>query len=482
MDFIHNDDNPLASPEEIKLIEEIKQRHAAEFEKRKLEGRDYPAFFGDIKLTRVLRGNDGDVNKAAEWYTNYIKLFNELDLDTMVAKLPDCTVDGVVELKGMPGCEVLEHLNLVWNAPKLTPKGDVICYMPLADFDTQTLVEKNLLESYKTWTIADILMRDLHMDHLSRKQGRVVKFIWIFDYTSVTMGKLHNNQFNNFDWKENWPLHTGLGCELIHMTVLLNPPGWVQRLWKAFKPFIPKRVKDRVRVLGADFATDRVLLPYVGSGQLAAFCATRKTKDNEDEEGSPETIISRGGALERTFAAQSSQQYQWEFEVKSGSRTGDFTMGPPSVEFSVLMFPDAASPEQEPAEGAEPLEVDREAMKKFAENPIEVITPVEPYMVTPEHGKIKGSYKPTLPGLLVIRWSNNFSWVRRKTVRFSISVTDDPAVSKSGGYAKDGDVPVASVEDKGEVIPPEIEQSTDESQQSNDDEGAASAETSSSEM
>lgn len=400
MDLLSSDENPLASPEELTKIAELRTRFAGDLEKRKAAGRLPEAFFGDIKLTRLLRGNDGDMERSVLWFERYLRMYDSVGVDEMLPRLPDVTTGGRIDLSTMPGAKMLDHARFIWNAERLTPRGDVICYLPLSDFSVQGLVENGLFDDRRDYGTADVLLRDLHLDHMSRQQGRLAKVVWVIDFTGASLVQLVSPSMMRYEKEHCFPIVEALSVEIVHMTILANAPRWARSMWdRVFLPFMPEHFARRVVFLGSDWTTDRLLLRYVGVDQVATFVASRLHKgDGAGEENSGTRAIEAGSSFERVFQAKPGQCYSWSFEVESGG-FGDRVAGVPDIEFSVVMVVDG-----EGEEFGEQVFV--RSQEKFGS----------------DSGQITGSYDVEKAGMLIVRWSNTHSWLRGKTIKFEVAV------------------------------------------------------------
>lgn len=411
-----DDTNPFASPEELEKIAKLREHFAEEFSRRQAEGRDYPAFFGDHKLTRVLRGNDGDIAKSIEWFSAYLKMWHDLDLDAKVPLLPDVTAnDGLapIDMRSVPGAKFRELQPQVYNAGRLTTSGDVIYYLPMSEYFPAKVVEQNLFEDLKDHVMFDALIRDLHVDYLSRKQNRLVKIVWIVDWGGISMSQSYNKEVMRYDNDTLGIIRSTINCELVHATIAANTPRWGVILWEGVKYFWPEKFRQRILVLGKDWPTDQFLLRYIGADQIASFVSMRKHGLGQDDSGqnSGTIKISPGGVLERIFMAKEGQRYTWECEVQPGGAL----VSPPEIDFSVVMI----FADNKPTEGGGDAATAASTLEDEQVVPSTVIAHGE--------GQVSGNYDVKRDGMLMIRWSNQGSWVRAKTIKFAIGVPEADA-------------------------------------------------------
>lgn len=425
------------------MIQQIKEQFAEELDRRRAEGRDYPAFFGDIKLTRALRGCDGDVEKAMEWFGNYIVKFNELDIDARIPHLPDVTVGGgcgTVDLASASGGKVLKHINVLWNAQRLTPKGDVICYSALSNYSAHKIVEEDLLGEVMNFELTNMLSRDLHLDHLSRMQNRIAKVVWIVDFTGASWSQLFSWRLIKHYSDNITPIQIALTIEHIQATVIVNSPRWHKSMWEKLKGLCPENTQRRIVFLGPEWTTDPTLLHYVGADQLASLIATRQCgAEVAGDENSGTAAIVAGRVFERIFQATPGQLYAWTFKVEAGALIMDSS----DIEFSVIMMADSAVDEalmedsgEDKAVGDNQRKSKQQLWKQHTKESAFNAACQEPFVcrpqkVTDRDGSVSGEYDVTTPGMLIIRWSNSHSWVRARSVQFHITMSENAPCSPS---------------------------------------------------
>jgi hypothetical protein len=74
----------LPTDQEKEILGLLRAEFRNEFETRAAENRDYPCFFDDIALTRLLRGSGGSHNAARKWLKRFLDKMLEWKVDDMM--------------------------------------------------------------------------------------------------------------------------------------------------------------------------------------------------------------------------------------------------------------------------------------------------------------------------------------------------------------------------------------------------------------
>merc|ERR1719183_2322521 len=101
-------DDRLADDAEMNVIATLRSKLDPELKALAAEGKDFPHTTGDIFMTRLLRGNNGNVEEAVKWYRNFLELRKKWKLDEIHM---EC-----------------EKINLPWVASKMPHYDEISKY------------------------------------------------------------------------------------------------------------------------------------------------------------------------------------------------------------------------------------------------------------------------------------------------------------------------------------------------------------------
>jgi len=387
----------LTTEAELAKIEQFRERHAEDLRPRKEAGTLWPAVFGDYIFTRHLRGQGGDVDKMDEGWSNYMDAFAKLDGDELMAK---CTAvyesiekEGrLVKNEDIPGYEdVKEYVRLIHNADP-TPAGDCVIYQPLCDVKTRQIMEKGLYDKYRYFAKCQTFLRWIELDALSHKQGRLVKFVRIFDLFKSSM----TSQHKDFRAEEDkfgamigamQPLNLG-------NRFMINVPWYMAKMASSFIGN-----KQLMHVCDGNGTEDAELLALVPAAKLLQYQSTRIGPEDDDaiaEDGS--TYIAPGAALEKTLEVKAGQKVSWTFSIVEGG----MLLSSPEVEFKVeaMWFP------KESVTISQPMDLK--------------VTLIEPKVYTASDGTVNGECTAEDAGVVMLVWSNEGNWLRSKNVHVKV--------------------------------------------------------------
>ena len=74
--------------DELELVAKLREKFADDLEKRTKSGRDWPCFFSDLALARVLRGNEGYFSESVNWFQNFLTKMDEFQAGSEAVYIP----------------------------------------------------------------------------------------------------------------------------------------------------------------------------------------------------------------------------------------------------------------------------------------------------------------------------------------------------------------------------------------------------------
>jgi len=297
---------------ELELVGQLRARFSEPLAKRDAEGLTWPCFFGDMALTRVVRGNEGSLEAAATWFERFLAKFQEYQVDDLVVemtkRLNESGGRGANAL--LSGREEVEkHFGMIYAAPKLSSKGDIVTYVPMVDINKPAIIENISWDCFVQYMRSATILHVLDCDRLSEAQGRVVKVVMVVDLAGVSMTSLSNSKFDEVYDRDIARFQEELCAENMGNIYIVNAPWWVVKLFNLFSRFIPEKLTRKFYFVDGDGTADEDFLELIGGiACLQQMFSTRvgSSTDPNDVEG--EHDISAGRVYERIIDAKPGQK------------------------------------------------------------------------------------------------------------------------------------------------------------------------------
>eukprot|EP00747_Dinoflagellata_sp_TGD_P051232 gnl/TRDRNA2_/TRDRNA2_147223_c0_seq1.p1 gnl/TRDRNA2_/TRDRNA2_147223_c0~~gnl/TRDRNA2_/TRDRNA2_147223_c0_seq1.p1 ORF type:complete len:721 (+),score=105.47 gnl/TRDRNA2_/TRDRNA2_147223_c0_seq1:14-2176(+) len=412
----------LPTEEELASVAMLRDEFAEEFEKRSAEGREHPCFFGDFALTRLLRGNDSCFSMARRWFREFLQACEIFGVDAMVED-----VTKFINEAGGEGHyyrpnliphydECFKYCRSVPFAPQLTPRGDLVNYIPLVDTRKQDILENVEWDHFVQYVRYGMVMRCILSDRLSRSQNRLVKTVVIWDLYGTSLSQLKVQEFDEKFKESIEQFMTSVAIELLATNYVINVPWFVVRFYNWLKVFIPDRLSRKLHLMTGDGAHDVEFVQAIGGAAQLQYLLGTRVGDHaaEEDESAGELIVKVGGTVEKLRGVRAGEVISWTFKVVHGSAAA--LLGMPDVEFSVgacwLPSGDTATPEPVTAEAILP-----------------------PQRYSARVGTVEGSCKAERDGMVTLKWSNHYSYTRSKTIQYTIGVTRDTTASAASSVS-----------------------------------------------
>jgi len=317
----------LATAEELEAIARLREDLKAELTKVEAEGKNYPHTTGDIFFTRVLRGNDGDVEKATTWYRTFVELREKFKLDGMHSRF-DVTKEPWTAATMPHSAEVMKYCNHVFDEEKYrTPQGHLVWYEACGDRRLKDMLTAIGLEKYIEFVQCACERRTSVIDALSRSSGKMVRILRILDFEATGLWML-NKEVKKIEDEHLQPVLIGTSCETIQLLFFINFPRVFKKIADAALMVFPKRLVARVRILGRDYLQDPEYLREVGGALSAQLTSQKRCRSDADDpmdrEGSGK-LVGPGVVAEKMVMVESGQRVNWTFRVGSVA-DGDQTL------------------------------------------------------------------------------------------------------------------------------------------------------------
>lgn len=452
----------LPNADELEIIGRLQKRFANAFSEREQRGQLYPALFGELALTRILRQNKTDFEASATWLENFLEIFAELRGDEvmpgLIAKLDEIQAQGrLVCADDLPGhSEIKSYSSLIYNAEQLTKTGDPLSFFPLSELNKHQIIARGLFDRYELVVLHGWLFRAVELDRMSRQQGRLCRVVNVIDASGCTLSKVICRDFDRRAEMMMQRLEK-LVPDLTAGNWVINAPWIMQKIF----PWAKKTLKIKVDnwfLCQGNGEQDEDLLCLVTVETLRELGAFRqKAKEENDQRSADFHYIKRGSVLEHAVEVQCGQRISWKFIVLPGGPM----LPPPEVDFGVVAVwdvpDDAAAVPSRPS--APPPVRGTTARRERAGMVVEDGSAVD--LVSSEADDVdddqglqeevlcgfkrwgtvdlenSGTVTAQKSGMVVLRWSNEFNLIRAKRVQFEVVSGDAkaPEETVSGGDA-----------------------------------------------
>ncbi|CAE8637584.1 unnamed protein product [Polarella glacialis] len=419
----------LSTPEELELIGLLRTRFQEEFESRSRDGRDFPAFFGDLALTRVLRECSGDLEKACQWFSQFLLTMVEIRGDELVASLTG-KLDAAesagrrVDVSDLEHYEVFkDHVSFIFTADQFATSGDPVTYLPACDLDKRAIIQSGEWQKYERFVISMGLMRAIELDRLSRKEGRLARALMILDLYGCTLSSLSCGEYDRAYEKTVQHLQK-LAVQVTGDIWVLNTPWFGHRIFAVLKRTLPKL--GSIFVVSGNGSSEAALVRQVGVAQLAEFETSRRRAPKlivgELRGERVEQLVRQGSTFEQSVAVKPGQAVTWAFLVAPGG----FALPPPDVEFSVAaIWEDFGQEKQVPEQVPDdcPVMAWELGLETGAEDVTEEVV-VGAAKISSLDGETSGRFLAPKAGVVVLRWSNGHNILRSKALHFKVALQE----------------------------------------------------------
>jgi hypothetical protein len=259
-------DQSLASPAELASLQAMRKRVGDA-----TLAQASPELGSDLGLLRFLRGYLGNVEHAADAYAaglhwraahgahaalrDALKIkddaMSEEDVFRAYADLGRLPHWSKI---GLAYPERFFHRRDVRGNPVMITTNDMIANVP----GLLTAVSK---QEYDEFRVARLVNLELLLDALSRKSGRLIKCVYIWDLKGFSRA-LHSSWevpavkafWGDFDEKSAVAFP-----ESAYRIIAVNVPGWLTLIWNVFKRVIPGRTLRKITVIGSTGVADTLI-------------------------------------------------------------------------------------------------------------------------------------------------------------------------------------------------------------------------------
>lgn len=403
----------LGSEKELEDVSELRRILEPELAALTADDKSFPHTTGDIFMTRLLRGNNGNIEDACTWFRKFIEMRKKYDLDRIHRQ---CESDSIpwVNTSLPHSSEILPHMTISFDEEKMiTPGGHLLWFDSYGDSRADECFKSSGKDKLIEYMHFVLERRTSVLDRMSREQNRMVKIIRVMDFEGVGMWMM-NSEYTKVSKEHIEPVMLGTSIEVVHLVFLINFPPWAMRVWKVASKIIPARLLTRFRIFGADFLQDKEFLSEVGVALITRCLRSRQrvgeagVSDDGAVEGSGK-IIAAGNVMERVIEVKAGQRVAWTYKVGTSADHGDSrgmlgkALDLAAGDDSTLTFSAQLLPLTEGLEDMDDLEVQVKVLE-------------EPKVVDASHGDVNGSVVAETDGVVVLRWSNHENWVRAKVL------------------------------------------------------------------
>jgi len=239
-------------------VAQLRERFRDELALREREGRLHSCFFGETALCRVLRGNNGELERSAAWFERFLEKTIEYGVDDLVSEIlskmkagspPDETILPYYE-------EVQQYFRFTFRAPKCSAEGDLVQYMPFIDQDKYGILEGLDWDYWVRFSRSCIVLLCLILEQMSCTQRRMVKCVIVVDLADCGMDNILCSTFDHANDRDVSKMLEEVASEIISEVYVVNAPWTVTTLFNTFKIFIPSKFSAKFTFPSGDGLQD----------------------------------------------------------------------------------------------------------------------------------------------------------------------------------------------------------------------------------
>lgn len=209
-----------------------------------------PSRYDDIWILRFVLSHKNDVDaasRAAIATMEFRKAYNlnEKDLRGKIRHL-----DGFSE--GLPHLEKLQACSEKYACLTTLPDENrgPIMYVILSKLDQNKINETMTQEDIKLSTLYVNEAIYQVLNSITRKTGRLTKVLKVVDMDGMALKKM-NRGYLSKDGAASKEIDDYFP-QLLGGMLVINPPKWLNVIWKFARPLMPKRVVEKVDILPSD--------------------------------------------------------------------------------------------------------------------------------------------------------------------------------------------------------------------------------------
>jgi len=414
----------LITVEEEVLIEQIRKRFKEELHRREAAGTAPASFFGQFALVRALRGNEGNLAETEKWFEAFLKKADESGLAELAAEMAqklESSDTGWPSDTMLPYAnEVAGYIRAVFTAPKPTPEGGPVNYIPLVRFNKRAIYNSLEWSHFVRYMHGATVLRVIECDRLSIAKNKPVQVVTIFDLSGCSLADLVCPKFDLAYTRDVSPFQMQVAAEIFGPTYLLNTPKFVLDLYWALFRLIPDKFRSKLHLMQKDGLDDPDFIHLVGGKDQLQWMLSMRNMEAEPEEAQEPSFqqnIGRRGSFVHSVDVMPGQRLDWSFEVLHG--TFDNLLGDSDVGFSARAVWTAEG--EAAAAGAAHH---HQLVVLLGRMQPEVLVPHQ--RVAASNGQVRGSHVVKRPGVITLHWSNRHSLARSKALRCCVHVASVP--------------------------------------------------------
>lgn len=327
---------------------------------------------------------------------------------------------------------------MLYTAERPTLDGNLVTYFPIRELDKRTIGTKaGSWDHYEKFATHGLFMRAIELDSLSRSDGQIRTLTTITDVAGCGFSHLVNR---SFDQKaEQLMLRFERLCpDLTGSNWILNAPRFAHKLFRLAKRVLKVKLANWFVCSGSGMHEPE-LLESVDAVLLAELQASRNASRTDTEESHVGgQHVDSGGVFERVVSVVAGQRVAWSFSILPGLRS----LPQAELDFGVAAIWEAPDEhgrmvERLPSGDSCVFDEHGRMVEKMPSGDalIPERTVVETLRYSAAHGEVHGACTAARTGMLILRWSNAFNWVRAKAIEYTVDEgsLDDKAVLSASG-------------------------------------------------
>eukprot|EP00930_Biecheleria_cincta_P012808 TRINITY_DN11730_c3_g1_i1.p1 TRINITY_DN11730_c3_g1~~TRINITY_DN11730_c3_g1_i1.p1 ORF type:complete len:453 (+),score=80.59 TRINITY_DN11730_c3_g1_i1:115-1473(+) len=390
----------LASVEEAELIQELRRELAADL----ADAPSFPELVGDTRMLRTLRGFDHKVHAAADAFREHLEARRAWGLNAIREQLVASVGGHLWNLRcaDLPyGEELLPYIPEV----VVFARGEDGDPVSLGIWGKQRV--SDLIKEVEDWrnkfmqySLSLMEAKALLLDQASEDQGRLVHFVNVLDLENWSA-------IGNADrtWPEFVTQMSGPVLQTYHdfnsYIFAIRTTRWARMAYSMIEPALPKKVKEKILLLGDNFQSSQELRRVLDEGKLNQLKNRQFASAGQRQQG--RVIVKGRDSFEFQIEVPSGATLTWTFSVEGSQCMQRCSWCSPSeLNFCVL----ACTATPGGAMGYEPL-----------------LCGWKNTLVSgTSSGKLDPCDDDDKSRMLVLRWDNRNAWLTSKLLQYRIEL------------------------------------------------------------
>jgi len=222
-----------------------------------------PDFHHDDRLIRLLRTNQGDVDKTVAFFKSMLRWRSELDSDAIRAQVAKHWTERFWDLKCLPKKEVMRRYYHFEPNHAVNPDGDLVSVECTGKIQIRSFMKEISEQDIMRFWCYLMEWNMIKLAQLSRAHGRVARMVQIKDMEGLKLFQASCKVAMSRFRKINKMLHE-VYPETLSQLIVINIPPMFSLIWRVFHPFLPLRTVRKMSIhSGKSWSQRDILLKHL---------------------------------------------------------------------------------------------------------------------------------------------------------------------------------------------------------------------------